>query len=386
MTLHDEEDRQQWETGAWTHLPFFILRSLTDHTLGDVDKEIAQAHLDLCDTCRAEADQLFMLRRELLEAPLAPPMPAPRRPRIWELGLAGLGVVVLSSVLGSLLVGPRLEEQRLTARVQARERAALTVDATRLQEERQRLERDQAARNMKVAQLTRELARLKTPPSPSPLVKATPDPERLRLQAQVAQLEARLRERPAVDALPPPKVAVASPAPRKNSVQQVALVLPDLSVLGASEPRGTSDPPRFTLSAPAAQMVREARPRLSWSACPGAVRYRWFIARLGALDSLAEGESDGLAAAPPKDLPRGEPLAWEVHALDAGGNELGTAAQARFQLASQKQLARVERAKKPLERARALGEVGLFAEARATLSELPDSEEKRWIRKALEGK
>ncbi len=386
MTPHDDEEYQRWETGCWTHLPFFILRSLTDHTLGDVDKEIAEAHLELCETCRTEADQLFALRRELLEAPPVIAPPPPRRPRVWELALAGLGVVALSATLGSVLVGPRLEEQRLTARTQGRERVALVAETRRLQGERERLEREQAAHRAKIAQLTRTLAQKAPSPSPlpSPALKATPDPELLRLRDQVAQLEARLKESAAI-VLPAPKVAVASPPPERPAPQQVALSLPDLSVLGASGPRGTGDEvPRFALSAPVSRMVREARPRLTWSACPGAVRYRWFVARLGALDSVSEGESDGLAGVPEKDLPRGEPLAWEVHALDAGGGELGPPAQGRFQLVAERQLRRIEQAKNPLARARALAEAGLFAEARASLASAPDSAEKRWILKALD--
>ncbi len=385
MTPHDDDEYQRWEAGCWTHLPFFILRSLTDRTLGDVDKEIAEAHLELCETCRTEADQLFALRRELLEAPPVVAPSPPRRPHLWELGLAGLGIVVLSGFLGSLLVGPRLEEQRLAARAQGRERAVLVAETSRLQGERERLEREKAAYSAKIAQLTRTLAQKAPSPSPlpSPVLKATPDPELLRLRDQVAQLEARLKESAAV-VLPAPKVAVASPPPERQ-IPQVALALPDLSVLGASGPRGTGDEvPRFALSAPASRVVREVRPRLTWSACPGAVRYRWFVARLGALDSVSEGESDGLAGIPEKDLPRGEPLTWEVHALDAGGGELGPPAQARFQLVTERQLKRIEGAKNPLVRARALAEAGLFVEVRASLASAPDSAEKRWILKALD--
>ena len=349
----EQEERRSWEAGTWTHLPYVILRDLTEQRLDEVDQEIVQAHLELCSACRKEADDLRVLCQSLQEAPT----PAPARNRRYPLWLPALGALAGAGALALVLL-PTLKNAERLAQAQSEQQARLT-----------RLEQALASTPMPQSTPT-PLPSTPTPSTPQP--QTTPDPELSLLRRKVALLERQMQA-----------------ASRRTSPIQVALAppeLPDLRGLQVARQRSMeAGAVTYALISPVNEVIKVTRPELRWEPCPNAVRYKVLVARVGELQPLTQGETLAPKTTwqPERALPRGTALTWEVHAYDSAGQELAEAPLARFQCLTEAQEKRIQKAPTALARARAQAEAGLFSEAQATLLLLTDSPQKRVLLTAL---
>ena len=362
-----------WDRGEWDHPPFPVLEAYVNEALGEVDQEIIEGHFAVCEHCVAEARLLRVERLALAsDAPSTAP-PGKSRPRLL-MGLVGVGLG--ATALWFAFVQPLLGARPHEISPPETSQATPSPEQTTLQQQVRELE----AGRKNVSELS---------------VKQSAELTALRLKIQRLEKEKADRAKaippatPSVapTSLPTPRASVKviptvapKPTPSASSVSLERLSLPNLSELQVAP----ASAPRFALLTPVGTRVR-GTPQLQWQSCPGATHYdvRITDSKDQVLDQT-EGAISATQWHPEKVLPSGRALTWEVQALDAEGQGIGTPLQGRFVLLTETQESAVEQqltaARNARARGKILAEMGLLDEARATLRTLRrDSMARAWL-------
>jgi anti-sigma factor RsiW len=397
------------------HLSPEQLFSLVDGEMGEVDREIADAHMESCPQCAREFQELRTFRGVLSSYPASgqplssqPVAAGNGRSRFWArpwLWVPPLAVGVAAGTAALLFVTLAQPLQREVAEQEARVRTLLRERDQLVQEAKQR-----EGNKLPGTGITPPRNIAGTPKSPGGTkIAKGPGGERTVTTAQAeqeqrkaAKLLADAREagrqqglaegrRQAARGGADTRVASLAPEPLLNAEGQ--LVLPDPNAPGGVRPLkqpgrmamlispdadrtlgGEGSPPRETpiqLINPVATTTRSQRPTLTWQAHPSATRYQVSLYRLPGDQPLLTEEVAGRTEwQPAKDLAPEGIYAWEVQAF-VGQEELALSPVARFQVlapAATQQLRKAERqARTPLARAALYVRYGLLAEARHLL-------------------
>jgi len=329
---HSDFERQLWEQGEWEHLPYPILQDYVNGSLDEIDREVVEGHFAICESCVAEARLLRAERDALLSEPHRTVSSA-RKPLWWLPVISGLaGAVVAAGGLWLFVVRPQRQQVH-----------ALTV----AQRTAMRLSNQQAA---ELEALRQKITHPAPSPTPIALVKLVPSAK-------------------------PIKVAQAE-----------HLTLPDLAYLQSHSvlrsPNNTSLS-TFALLSPKGTRVRGSSPTLRWQAVAGAHQYEVVIAQSNDTIFLQK-RTTKTALRVEHPLPKGEPLLWEVHALDAEGKELGVALEGCFEQLTEAQEAHLSHAlataPTALSRTKALAQAGVFDEAVTVLRSQKSPLAQTWLR------
>lgn len=222
-------------------------------------------------------------------------------------------------------------------------------------------------------------------PGPSPEVAVAPTPFLSAAPAAVAELEdgrqkvgltadGRLAGLEALPAGTRDEVARALQSgvmPRPADL--AALRGRPVALMGAPDER-----PRFGVLAPVGTVVRKARPTFRWRVRPGARAYVVSVYDQDLTEVAASPELRESEWSPPKDLPRGRVLQWQVAALTPSGREVAPAPpepEARFRILDAASAAALDQALAAaagshLGAAVVLSQAGLVDEALAELAAL----------------
>jgi anti-sigma factor RsiW len=342
--------------GAGEHLTYEQVAALADNELDAAEREIAEAHLELCQMCQGEVSDLQILRSSLVgRAGAATASPgagvdfdrdaARSRRRVVVAPLSGLPVPLRVAAL--VLLAVSLTGWFLWSRPAPRDEGQQTQS-----------------------------------PPPSGSQPGTSAPEivvalvdeggrRLTLDARG---EVRGLERLSPETREAVKRAMTTG--RLETPGEVAGLIGRTGTLMSGPGSGASE--TFSVSSPLGTVVRSDRPVFRWRPLPGASRYTVTVLDPN-LGVVATSQSVSATTwTPPTALERGRIFAWQVSALKDGKEILSPAPpapEARFQVldaAKNDELARVEQtaADSHLVRAVLYARAGLFEDAEPELQAL----------------
>jgi len=343
--------------GPPEHLSFESLAGYLDGDLGPIDRELAGAHLELCESCTSELADLRAFRAEMTTHAAAEHRPAARSGgglRGWlahpfvaiplpALG-AGAAAAALVFFLGVVPLRERLAAETARGAELARLRHDLDRRLTQMPELEARVEtaRQEARRAAEEARRLRE--------EKEALLKSRPSGPGLPSVGRLA-----LSDGPGGLAVDPEGHVVRTerlPAVVGEAVRRETLPRPVemAAVIGLGGYVRGADEPAFAVEGPAGTAVESDRPTLRWRPLEGATGYRVALFT-AAGDPVAESpvvtETRWTPAAP---LKRGAVYQWEVVAY-RGAQDLGKAPQppapdARFRVLDAAQLAEIREARR----------------------------------------
>lgn len=390
------------------HLEFEQLAGYLDNRLGEVDREIAESHLELCETCAMELADLRALRAALSTFPAQEPAPS-KSPTLWsQLGAlwtqrfrmtlpGGVAVAAIAALLVlalALPIGRQLGQQNavLRRRAQTWQRESLALMQANRRLTQQVAQLDVQAKQAAEIQRQHDTALRQIEIGK----RREQDQNRLLggLRARIAGLEnslslegrsvvalndgqARLTRDSSgslvrMERLPHEVAAVLAGAP---------LAIPALARNFATEQSrlmgGPDKAVRFAVVYPVATLVLSDRPTFAWQPRPQATSYRVMVTRErpgGEPLLIVESESITVPRWQPAQLlPRGEKLEWQVLAY-RNQDQIDAAPQpplpeATFQIMMVSQAAELERdreryAHSPLTLGVFYARAGLLQEAR----------------------
>jgi anti-sigma factor RsiW len=318
------------------HLASELLAAYLDGELDEVDREIAESHLALCEPCTEELQELRAFKALMSTYPAAEYRPAPkpglagrlRGLRLFPAVLLPLGTAgaAAAAALAVFYVGVQpLRDQVASERVRAdrlvASNAQLQQDATAAADLRTRLTRlegDAERARREAERLRKENERLKSaPPQPAP-PPASQGGTQLALNDGGGGL---LRD-------PQGRLVRTQPLPAsvQAAVEQQKLDTPVLmaSLIGDRDiVRGGGDQ-GFAVTGPAGTVVLSDRPAFSWRAMPRATGYVVSVYDAELNRVAASGPITGTSWRPEQPLARGGVYQWEVTAL-RGQDEIGKA-------------------------------------------------------------
>ena len=324
--------------GEVTHLSYDELAGLVDENLSDIDREIAESHLDLCAACEAELNDLREIR--LLPSPGIEPAPERKQPSradrraLWRRPAfrisARAAAAFACAALLLILISIPLRRETAGLRTRVAELESKNEDLKRLAAEAESLQAELAA-------LSEEAGRVQQAAEDQAIVALNDGPSRVTLDrsGNLAGLNARPQyERAVRDAL------------LKGRVRLPAT----LSEIGG--PSGTlmgGEYPEFKLLAPVGIVVETNRPTFRWKKLEGATGYTVSVfdshlTRVAASDNLQVTEWTV-----PAELPRGETCIWQVRASKEGKEVVApppAGPRARFRVLEQSKADEVGRARK----------------------------------------
>lgn len=392
---------------ATDHLPYEQLAAYVDDELNDIDRELVEGHLHLCERCEFEARELRSFAASM--RPAAAPVPAAaeastgwrarlssifgpenffaRRPAFGA--VAAVAAVLLFAALAFILLRDRntsdeLAETRptpaaggVTIQPTPPPAATPTPEASPNADATPRPEASPAATPQQDATPTRTPETAETPAPPRPQPPALNDGGQVVTLAANGAVEGLGR-------LTPDEERAVSRALATGRVELPAglaeLARRDGALMGGAA--GES----FEVGGPAGVVVREARPAFSWKRLEGADAYVVTVYDAAYEEVARSRPLDGNAWTPAEALPRGRTYSWEVVAL-RGGRQVAKspappAPEARFRILGEREAAELEAtlARHPrshLVRGTAYARAGLVADAerefRALLSANPRS-------------
>lgn len=345
------------------HLAYEQLAAYVDDELHDIDREIVEGHLILCERCEFEANELRSLAASMSTAAMLPPSTATRRSLTERL---------------STFFGPATLFVRRPAFGAVAALAALALFAALL-----------LLRSGNAPAPSEEIVKTTpTPSAPPVIVEATPAPTP---EAQTTPTPLQPQQQPApalkdggqsvmlaanggvegLGRLTPEEERAVARALTTGRVE-VPAGLSDLARMDGSLMSGTPAGTGFEVEGPAGVVVRDARPAFSWKQLAGADAY------VVTVYDAAYGEvtrSPRLTVntwTPAQTLPRGGSYSWEVAAF-RDGRQLAQspappAPEARFRILGEREAAQLEAtlARHPtshLVRGTAYARAGLLAEA-----------------------
>lgn len=314
---HSESELLLWERGEWEHLPYPVLEAYVDELINDVDREIVEGHFVLCEYCVSEARVLRAERAALARERQATlgsvPTKTPTRAPWWFPVFSGLaGASIAAGVLWLRVVQPLQADSKVSQQAALRTQARANETQGQLQQRVMALEASKQAAHTLTAKQSTEL---------------------VALRLKVARLE---KEKTKL----PEKTLTAVPRRSLQVAKREAQELPELSALqseGIVRGPKASSGTRFALVAPLGVRLQSQPATLQWEAFPGAKHYEVILAdshdQILAQAKLPENKTHWTIS---QMLPRGQVLVWEVHALDAKGNELAVALNGRFAIAEKR--------------------------------------------------
>ncbi len=284
------------------------LVSLVDERLDEVDREWIVGHIEACQICREDVDDLVRVKSSLL------PQPVSVHQRRWMRQSLVIGAAAAGVVLAIWMGGRRL-----------------TPDA---------------------APVTSPVPEVTTAPATAP-PEVMPEPTVKPASVLTEEEQGRVTRALASGRLElPGNISVL----RGHAG----------ALLGAGDTTVA-----FTPTAPIGTAIIDARPLFSWTPMAGATRYFvtvWderfrAVAKSGALKTTKW--------TPSRDLPRGRVLAWQITAVTRDGTAVSPAPpqpEARFAVLDAATVAGIARtrtplAKEPIALGLALAKIGLFADA-----------------------
>ena len=312
------------------HLEYSQLVSLVDGTAGGVDREWMLSHVEACNICREDLDDLVQIRSAVMPAAVATtpavvsiPARAETLPgRRWVKQAIGIGAVAAGVALAIWIGGRRPSSPEV--------RPAPPV---------------MASPTLPVPSATASAAPAVSEPSSATPSVLTED-EQGRVSRALASGRMEL----------PANMAVL----RGHTG----------TLLGSNDPK-----PAFSPTAPVGTAVTEARPQFSWSPRPGATRYSVTIFDERFREVAKSGALKTTSWTPRQSLPRGRVLAWQVTAVAGDETAISPAPpqpEARFVILDAPMVAtlakeRARLATEPIALGLVLAKAGLFAEADAAL-------------------
>ena len=329
-------------SGDVLHLTFEQLTALVDDELTDIDREIAESHLEGCRRCEAELGDLRELSSRM-------PAPAQRRFRpasnsiaarlasLWQAPVFRFPVQIAAAlaaiaVSGYLLTIPlRKEVTQLQAKV-----GELEQNNAALRNEAGSLESLQA----EVAQLHRENDELRQAAGGNGAVVAINDGgARITLD--------RLGNLTGLDAAAPAYQQMAKEALERQRVRLPAW-LGDLRGKSGTLMSPNSED-EFSLMAPVGIVLQTDRPTFKWAALDRATSYTVTVFNSSLNRVTASEPLTATEWTPPGPLPRGVTYIWHVRAIKGGKEVLApppAAARAKFQILERSKVEGLERARK----------------------------------------
>jgi hypothetical protein len=330
----DERRPPSMNVGAapddFDHLEYSQLVSLVDGCADEVDREWMLSHIESCDVCREDLDDLSQIRAALLTPPAAaaaaaavagPPRRGTPHQRRWLTHAIGIGTVAAGVAL-AIWIGRREPSSEIAAPA--------------------------------APPLVSQPATVSAPviiPSPNPvpapaLSSVLTNDEQGRVSRALASGRMEL----------PPNMAVL----RGHTG----------TLLGAADPK-----PAFSPTSPVATAVTEPRPQFSWTPRTGATRYTVTVFDERFREVAKSGSLKTTTWTPRQNLPRGHVLAWQVTAVAGDETAISPAPpqpEARFVILDVPMVAtlakeRARLATEPVALGLVLAKAGLFAEADAVL-------------------
>ena len=292
------------------------LVSLVDNRIDEIDREWILGHVEICDVCKVDIDDLMRVKASLETNDEG------QHTSRWV--KAAIGLTAAAGVVLAIWIGAREPSPEVT------EPATATV-----------------------ASATAAPTAQATPSSVAPLPPPVEEP-----------IEA---VRPVLTEAEQGRVARALASGRME-------LPPNMSVLRGHEgtllgPAG--EQPAFRPTSPVATALTEARPQFSWTPKTGATRYTVTVVDERFRQVVTSGPLKTTTWKPSRDLPRGRVLQWQVSAISADETAIAPAPpqpEARFMVLDQSTVARLAKerqrlATEPIALGLVLAKAGLFAEA-----------------------
>ena len=349
-------------TDAAEHLPYEQLEFFVDHKLDEVDREIADSHLSICEECRKDLADLRMYR-QIAEAPAAigatgETVVETQKQSFWQrlFALDSIGsfapvaaLLLIAALFGAwlLLRGNRAEEIAQTSKNQ--KVSPPSVNATN----------NSAVPDVSPAS------------SPAPEISPAPIENLPNGETMLALNDGQLT----VDDKGNVK-GLENLSPSAQNLVRQSLQTGKISVANNSlggntgvlmgEGNQASGVP-FALQTPIGKVIRENRPLLKWKPLENAESYRVAIVD----DKFRVVEQSGKLTAtnwqPAKPLPRGANYSWQVTATKTDGTETvspsSPAPQARFRVVEQNLFDEIQKLEKSGNRPSSLALGVLYAKA-----------------------
>jgi hypothetical protein len=308
-------------TDAWenpTHFDFSQLEAYVTGKADDVEREIAESHLEFCQQCRDDVLALRAFAAEVANYPDKEYAPA-TSPTLWEKLLAASGMPALAK---------KLSQPFQAFPLPLRIAGAVAIVA------------------LVLLAAVRWLPALRKPSEPPQIVKQTPlPPASPDATIPLPKDDAPRRDIAGLDALAladQQKVkAVLTDRNIEISTNLSDLRSPSSPRMGGSQ--DSQDEP-ITLESPAGIVVTSNRPVFRWRGSSGATNYRVVIAYPRSFKIVAEGgELSDTKWQPNQPLKRGQVYEWQVTA-QVNGKEISSSA--KFKVLDRARADELDRVKK----------------------------------------
>ena len=350
-----------------THLTYEQMAAMVDNRLDDIDREVIGSHLELCERCETELNELRDVSTALNSAPARDHgTPMPRAPSIQEklisfwrrpafhIPAPAFAALALVAVATLVMYG-----------ILRRERTVLQAKVAELERSNQAL-KEQAASVVgmqnEVAAMRDENDRLRqaVESRAEVLVALNDGGGRITLDTEGNLLGLRAGpgdEQSIKDALQNGR------APVPSSLRELR-----------PGPSGTlmgEGPTGFKLLTPVGVVIESAQPNLRWTALEGATSYTVTIFDSSLNEAASSAPLTTTQWAAPRALARGRTYVWQVRALKDGREVVApppAGSKIRFRVLEQAKLDEVERARRShpkshLAMGLAYAEAGLIDEA-----------------------
>lgn len=320
LTLHAEMSAHP------EHISYDQLAAYVDERLEEIDREIAESHLTLCQPCAEEMRDLKSYRVAVFSQPVAPL--DSRRASAWErltaflrlpslrgvspaatvaLSVAATGFVILAAVCIARYANGARGPQARTADLQASDFSSQPPLSQ---------ERPQPRAVGKAASQTETAS--PTPPNRIPSARAA-----ARILIKDGRRLVSLGAGGRLAGLPP--LSPADEAAVREALLTGRLARPEIlqKLAGRSEALlgAETEGPAFKLLSPVAIVVATETPVLRWQPLAGAREYRVTISDSSLNEIAASGVLTGTSWTPPP-LKRGVTYLWQVLARTAAGTEV----------------------------------------------------------------
>lgn len=341
----------QAEADEPTCLSYEQLAAYVDNTMDEVDREIAESHLEICPQCEQEVRDLRAFKGLMStypaqdHAPLAPPSWFDRQRAFWgrpfvsvPLGIAGAAAVALVAFWTTARplrvevanLQRQVTEERRKADALNREVATLPAWKSRTEQIQQAAERIRQE-NLRLQQANQRLqARVQPTPVPRAPNPEGPGPTRggnrppSSVPAETDGLHLALNDGGRKSGLDPAGrlVRVETYPPGVQAAWKtgkLAIPTSDIPGRGGILMGGPEDETTFAVRTPHGGIIESNRPTLSWNPLEGATGYKVYLFDERSQNESVESEIvSGTQWTVPQALKRGHLYRWEVVAYKDG--------------------------------------------------------------------
>ena len=359
------------------HLPYWQMAEYVDDVLTDVDREIAANHLAFCSNCKAEVQDLLMMKTTLVALPgreSSPREPAglwTRLATFWQVpairiaGQSAAAVVLVTAIIWVAVLYSRRHSEEARTRNSPQDQAVTSNSGSSPPERVGAKNPPSPPSDQKDAQRLVDLA------DGNGHVALDSNDKLSGLESAPLQIQNEVRS--------------ALKTEHVNGPQFLATLKGESGKLMGA---GRTD---YGLRSPVATAVESATPTFRWNAVEGAENYTVTIYDTGSKKVLTSGPVLRNIWKAGSALERGRTYSWQVRAVKEGREVLlppPAAPDARFRIiAANKlqeiQLARKGHAKSHLVLGVVLAEAGVLDEAERELQKLLDANPKSPIARSL---